>query len=325
MNKKLLNILVLLAALVGMTSVAFASTVTGTISSGIGSGGSMNSNVPYIPSASVASGTYHATQNVSLTSSGATSIRYTTDGTTPTCSSGTVYASAVAVTQSLTLKAVACQSSAASSVASFDYVLNCATSSVANGSVGAYPSCSITCNTGYTLSGGSCVSSGGSHTTGGGGGGGGGASPTPTPTTPTVPQTTLNTLIAALQALLAQAHSQGLITTSFANQVLGSIGGTSIGGLPTTPQVPTPTITTPFTQPLLLGSQGAEVTRLQTFLKSQGSTIYPEGLVTGYFGQATLRAVQRFQELYNIAHVGDVGYGFVGPATRAKINALLGL
>ena len=278
------------------------------------------------PSASVAAGTYTSNQSVVLSATGSNSIHYTIDGTTPTCSTGSTYASAISVTQTTTLKAISCYANGnTSSVSSFAYTLQCATTSVTNGSVGAYPSCSITCNTGYTLSGGSCVSSGGSHTTGGGGGGGGGASPTPTPTTPTVPQTTLNTLIAALQALLAQAHSQGLITTSFANQVLGSIGGTSIGGLPTTPQVPTPTITTPFTQPLLFGSQGVEVTRLQTFLKSQGSTIYPEGLVTGYFGQATLRAVQRFQELYNIAHAGDVGYGFVGPATRAKINALLGL
>lgn len=46
-------------------------------------------------------------------------------------------------------------------------VSNCSTLSVSNGSVAAYPACTITCNSGYTLSGSSCVASGG----GGGGGG----------------------------------------------------------------------------------------------------------------------------------------------------------
>ena len=168
-------------------------------------------------------------------------------------------------------------------------------------------------------------SGGGSHTTGGSGGGGGGASPNPTPlaTQPTTPNTTLNLLITALQTLLAQAHSQGLITTEFRNQVLTGIGASLT--VPTTPAPASPLLTAPFTQPLSLGNSGSEVTRLQTFLKNQGSAIYPEGLITGYFGQATLRAVQRFQVQYNIAHPGDTGYGLVGPATRAKINALLGL
>ncbi|MFA5024431.1 MAG: hypothetical protein WC523_05770 [Patescibacteria group bacterium] len=51
-------------------------------------------------------------------------------------------------------------------------VLNCSPLTVSNGSVAAYPGCSITCNSGYTLSGSSCVAAGG------GGGGGGGSSTT---------------------------------------------------------------------------------------------------------------------------------------------------
>lgn len=72
-----------------------------------------------------------------------------------------------------------------------------------------------------------------------------------------------------------------------------------------------------------VGTKGNEVTVLQNFLKAQGSNIYPEGLVTGYFGPLTLKAVQKFQEKYGIAVSGDAGYGFVGPKTRAKINSLL--
>jgi len=64
-------------------------------------------------------------------------------------------------------------------------------------------------------------------------------------------------------------------------------------------------------------------------LKSQGPEIYPEGLVTGYFGPLTLSAVKRFQQKYwqeILAPWGltkDQATGFVGPTTRAKINQLL--
>ena len=65
-----------------------------------------------------------------------------------------------------------------------------------------------------------------------------------------------------------------------------------------------------------------DVARLQAFL-AKNSAIYPEGDVTGYFGDTTLSAVQRFQLKYHLAHDGDSFYGFVGPQTGAKLNALL--
>lgn len=80
----------------------------------------------------------------------------------------------------------------------------------------------------------------------------------------------------------------------------------------------------PIDQPLYQGLKSAQVNTLQDFLRSQGSDIYPEGLVTGYFGPLTRGAVERFQAKYGIANKGDVGYGFVGPKTRAKINSLSG-
>ena len=51
-------------------------------------------------------------------------------------------------------------------------VTNCSPLTVSNGSVAAYPTCTITCNSGYTLSGSSCIV----QSSGGGGGGGGGSS-----------------------------------------------------------------------------------------------------------------------------------------------------
>ena len=81
-----------------------------------------------------------------------------------------------------------------------------------------------------------------------------------------------------------------------------------------------------YTRGIALEAEGSEVSALQNFLKSQGSDIYPEVLVTGYFGGLTQKAVQRFQIKYGIVSaVGDPGYGYVGPKTRAKINELLGL
>jgi len=78
---------------------------------------------------------------------------------------------------------------------------------------------------------------------------------------------------------------------------------------------------TTFTQYLQRGARGKQVEALQKFL-AKDSKIYPEGLITGYFGPATERAVKRFQEKYNIARQGDAGYGCAGPKTRAKLNSL---
>lgn len=70
-----------------------------------------------------------------------------------------------------------------------------------------------------------------------------------------------------------------------------------------------------------------EVSCLQEFLKNQGPDIYPEGLVTGNFLNLTQQAVIRFQEKYAqeiLKPLGlEKGTGFVGPATRNKINQLL--
>jgi len=79
-----------------------------------------------------------------------------------------------------------------------------------------------------------------------------------------------------------------------------------------------------FTTGLSIGAKSDDVRALQEFLKAQGSAIYPEGLVTGYFGSLTEKAVERFQEKYGIAKPGDAGYGYVGPKTRAAINADIG-
>jgi peptidoglycan hydrolase-like protein with peptidoglycan-binding domain len=74
---------------------------------------------------------------------------------------------------------------------------------------------------------------------------------------------------------------------------------------------------TPLTSQVGLGAKGISVTNLQTFF-ADNKSIYPEGLITGYFGGLTKVAVQRFQAAYGLPQVGNVG-----PLTLAKINGLI--
>lgn len=74
------------------------------------------------------------------------------------------------------------------------------------------------------------------------------------------------------------------------------------------------------------GMRGREVECLQEFLARQGGAIYPEGWKTGYFGEATARAVARFQEKYFAETLQPAGLsqgtGYAGPLTREKIKIL---
>ena len=80
-----------------------------------------------------------------------------------------------------------------------------------------------------------------------------------------------------------------------------------------------------FIHPLYLGLKNNAVRYLQIFLKSREKELYPEGLITGYFGPLTEKAIISFQLKYNlITSEKDIAAGYVGPKTRAKINEILG-
>ena len=79
-----------------------------------------------------------------------------------------------------------------------------------------------------------------------------------------------------------------------------------------------------FTTPLYEGvDNSSDVTALQQFLAKQGTDIYPEATVSGVFDAPTKVAVENFQTKYNLCTTTDIAYGYVGPATRAKINSML--
>ena len=70
-----------------------------------------------------------------------------------------------------------------------------------------------------------------------------------------------------------------------------------------------------FTEQLVLGSKSSQVITLQQILKNLGYYTYPT--ITGYYGPVTQQAVIAFQKAHGISAVG-----FVGPQTRAALNAL---
>jgi peptidoglycan hydrolase-like protein with peptidoglycan-binding domain len=84
-----------------------------------------------------------------------------------------------------------------------------------------------------------------------------------------------------------------------------------------------------LTRGLDIGSTGEDVRTLQKVLNSDPATLVAsagvgsKGSESTYFGPATAAAVKKFQVKYGIAKPGAAGYGYVGPATRAKINQLL--
>ena len=70
---------------------------------------------------------------------------------------------------------------------------------------------------------------------------------------------------------------------------------------------------------LTIGMQGADVKALQEFLAAD-SELYPEGKITSKFDEATENAIKKFQEKYSLACKDTTYCGYVGPATRTKLQ-----
>jgi peptidoglycan hydrolase-like protein with peptidoglycan-binding domain len=109
--------------------------------------------------------------------------------------------------------------------------------------------------------------------------------------------------IAKVAAVLAGA---GLVLSSFAIALPA--------GAQTTTTTTTTSSSVTFARDLTLGSTGADVTALQTWLISKGFSI-PAG-ATGYFGAQTQAAVAAYQAANGITPAA----GYFGPITRGRIN-----
>jgi peptidoglycan hydrolase-like protein with peptidoglycan-binding domain len=123
----------------------------------------------------------------------------------------------------------------------------------------------------------------------------------------------MNTPIYATQSVkkYVKAYKSLLMVTACALALVSFIAfaGPQLAGAQTFPSL---------TAQAGIGSKGTNVSNLQTFLASN-PMIYPEGLVTGYYGGLTAQAVRNFQLYYGIDQVGNVG-----PITLAKLNSVIG-
>lgn len=76
------------------------------------------------PAADLASGTYAGTQEVALTAGDGETIYYTTNGTTPSATNGTEYATAISIAESCALRAIAIKALLNNSeIASYEYII----------------------------------------------------------------------------------------------------------------------------------------------------------------------------------------------------------
>ncbi|EKD76300.1 MAG: hemagglutinin/hemolysin-related protein, partial [uncultured bacterium] len=106
-------------------AAATASDVAGNDASDAGPSGTftVDNTSPATPVAIPVAGTYNSTQNISLSSIGSTDIYYTTDGSAPSCSVGTLYSGAFSVSVSETVNVIGCDSAGNGSLASFVYTI----------------------------------------------------------------------------------------------------------------------------------------------------------------------------------------------------------
>ena len=304
-NNKLKSIVAfsVVLPLFALANLALASEVTGNLSTGISStlNDTVNGVVVVSPTPSPVAGTYTSAQSVTLTASGASSIHYSTDGTNPSCSTGSLYSGAISVGSSQVVTAISCyQDSHSSPVASFSYVINIPTNSGGGG--------------------GGVVSSGG--------GGGGTYIPPVTgqvlgaSTGPTVIQgcdnrTTGFSVTTGQSCVGNSTTTTSTVIAGCDNRTTGfsvTTGQSCVGNIGTAPagQV-LGAQSFHFTLTLRMGSKGNEVLELQKFLNNAG---YNVGKADGSFGSKTKAAVIKLEIANKLK-----GDGVVGAKVRAILNA----
>lgn len=129
-------------------------------------------------------------------------------------------------------------------------------------------------------------------------------------------------LLAQIAGLLAQVQ---VLQTQLAVIEGGTAPGPIAGSAASPGASPSAVAATciALTGTLQRGSTGEEVVALQEFL-ARDPSVYPESIVSGYYGTLTERAVQRWQALNGVVTAGTpetTGYGVVGPKTRQALRS----
>jgi hypothetical protein len=118
------------------------------------------------------------------------------------------------------------------------------------------------------------------------------------------------------------------VTASSGSSGSGSSGssfspsGPAMASTPVLTLPATPPVSTFFTATLSYGTQSASVTRLQQLLATN-PTLYPSGLVTGYYGVLTRAAIEALQITEHIATPASADYGIFDAKTQSALAALL--
>ena len=85
----------------------------------------------------------------------------------------------------------------------------------------------------------------------------------------------------------------------------------------TTTTTTSSTVMVQFARDLTIGSTGADVVALQSFLVEKGFLVMPQGVAMGYFGSLTKAALGAYQASVGISP----SVGYFGPITRAYVNS----
>jgi hypothetical protein len=279
-KKIILLSLLLFLSLFFAGDLALASTFTGNLSTGIGgvTGSTVEGLVIVAPEAVPLAGTYKSAQNVVLSAAGSASIHYTIDGSEPACLTGLIYSKPITLSKNQIIKAISCYSGNNSSAVN---------------------------SFSYTIK----------KKSGGGGGGGsssGGGISVPQVQGAAIEepdiavlQNQVSSLIQQIKNVLMAAMARGI---QFSPALLASLQTMGVSF-----DAPAPGITGDWR----LGDANAEIRLVQTAL-AKDPAVYPQGLITGYFGPLTQAAVYKFQSKNGLPLTG-----ITDAATREKLNAIL--
>lgn len=123
----------------------------------------------------------------------------------------------------------------------------------------------------------------------------------------------LGALVAPSSAVAADLTAADIIAALTANPALLAQLQALLGGS----VAPAPAASS-YTRDLTLGSTGADVTSLQTYLESGQYLVMPVGVAKGYFGGLTKAALAKWQAANAISPAA----GYFGPKTRAALAAM---
>ncbi len=253
---------------------------------------------------------FHGSHTVTL--SGGTTIRYTTDGATPTCTTGTLYTAPITFSNSTTLTAVSCDSAGNSSV-----ITTATYSPASGGGAGGYWRSTHTGVATPPLEDSGLQSA--STTTAISSSESGSQTSTPLDA-PSADNATAHSSAPHIALSATQIQSILSVLTSFGvdQATLDSVNA-ALNGAPVTS---TSTQFATFTRNLSLYKTGPDVKALQHFLNMHGFTVSmlgdgSSGHETKFFGVLTQQALIKYQKAHNITPA----VGFFGPITRASVGA----